>query len=171
MIPAYFQWEVLCCYIYKLMSSQMSCRLEHTFSLGTPGDSTNYWIIYCLHRAEKNSLWARPFLSWKTKHWPEMLSREPRGIEKVGQNLFWGARYLLVSLFVWHLHFRICLWVHSEKSHQAGKEWWWLVFFFGDSLGHGFLLLVLLLSISPPCHPPTLMRTCWAHMNADCTWK
>ena len=118
MTPSYFRWEVFCCYIYKLMSSQMSCLSQHMFSLGTLGSFTNYWIIYCLHRAEKNSV-SQTLLSWKTKnktHGQEMFPSELSVIEKICQNLFWGEMILLLLFSHVFIYLLTYLWGHSEKN-------------------------------------------------------
>ena len=118
MTPSYFRWEVFCCYIYKLMSSQMSCLSQHMFSLGTLGSFTNYWIIYCLHRAEKNSV-SQTLLSWKTKNktlGQEMFPSELSVIEKICQNLFWGEIISLLLFSHVFIYLLTYLWGHSQKN-------------------------------------------------------
>lgn len=106
MTPSYFQWEVSCCYIYQLMSSQLSCLLKHKLPLGTLGNCTNYWIIYCLHRREKFSLWARPFCHEKNKPlgWEPSLRQPIRSEQVCQKSLGGGGSYLLLLLMFWHLY-------------------------------------------------------------------
>lgn len=148
MTPTYFQWEVLCCYIYKLMSSQMSCRLEHMFSLGTPGDSTNYWIIYCLHRAEKNSLYEQDPSVRKNKTLARNAAPRTKGDWESRPKFILGGSCLLVLLIV---PLCICLWfflnISSGKKGMVTRDFVWSQF-------RTWVLTACAAAINPPSMPP-----------------
>lgn len=176
MTLSYFQWEVSCCYIYQLMSSQLSCLLKHKLPLGTLGNCTNYWIIYCLHRREKFSLWARPFCHEKNKPlgWEPSL-RQPIRSEQVCQNsLGGGGSYLLLLLMFWHLYLFVgSFWKISSVRKGMVKHGCVFCGHFKTCI----LPLVPLLLIPPPHHATlsTPMWTfwfhirCWFYINADYT--